>query len=38
MNEKEKDRLSGLFFMPEIFYIQDIFRKSKKIPTSNRNF
>ena len=30
MNEKEKGRLSGLFFMPEIFYIQDIFRKSKK--------
>ncbi|WP_303052688.1 hypothetical protein [uncultured Dialister sp.] len=24
--------------MPEIFYIQDIFRKSKKIPTGNRNF
>ena len=38
MNEKEKDRLSGLFFMPEIFYIQDIFRKSKKIPIGNRNF
>ena len=30
MNEKEKDRLSGLFFMPKIFYIQDIFRKIKK--------
>ena len=38
MNEKEKDRLSGLFFMPEIFYIQDIFRKSKKILIGNRNF
>ena len=36
--KRKKTGSPVFFFMPEIFYIQDIFRKSKKIPIGNRNF
>ncbi|WP_297014195.1 hypothetical protein [uncultured Dialister sp.] len=35
---KRKKTGCPVFFVLQIFYMQEIFRKSKKIPTGNRNF